>query len=96
MQGGLVCCAGPPQLMMAFTAPGQLDPALLMARDEKYGIDSLKVAEHRRQVSAFKESTFGWVWQHSAELLSFSASDNIEKRCQLQHGQQPSLSSSRS
>lgn len=36
--------------MMAFTAPGQLDPALLKARDEKYGIDSLKVAEHRRQV----------------------------------------------
>lgn len=50
VQGRLVCHAGPPQLMMAFTAPGQLDPALLKARDEKYGIDSLKVAEHRRQV----------------------------------------------
>ena len=51
LRGRLVCRAGPPQLMMAFTAPGQLDPSLLKARDEKYGIDSLKVAEHRRQVS---------------------------------------------
>jgi len=28
---------GPPQLMMAFTGDGQLNPAILAARDERLG-----------------------------------------------------------
>lgn len=32
-----LCVPGPPQLMMAFTADGQLNPALLEARDKRLG-----------------------------------------------------------
>ena len=32
--------AGPPQLMMAFTADGQLDPELLASRDKICNVDS--------------------------------------------------------
>jgi hypothetical protein len=31
---------GVPQLMMGFTADGQVDPALVKARDARFGIDS--------------------------------------------------------
>jgi len=37
---------GVPQLMMGFTADGQADPAMVTARDQRFGIDS---AEKRRQ-----------------------------------------------
>ncbi|WP_462402497.1 OBAP family protein [Pseudomonas sp. Marseille-QA0332] len=36
---------GVPQLMMGFTADGQIDPAMLRQRDQRLGVDT---AEHRR------------------------------------------------
>jgi hypothetical protein len=38
---------GPAQLMGAFTAPGQVNAQLLKLRDEKFGVDTLKKAQHR-------------------------------------------------
>lgn len=37
-------------LMKGFTADGQLDPALLRARDDRFGIDSAARAEHRADI----------------------------------------------
>lgn len=42
---------GPPQLMMSFTADGQLDPALLEERDKMFGLST----------STIRESRAGWV-----------------------------------
>eukprot|EP00775_Hariotina_reticulata_P005866 gene5866-6107_t len=43
---------GPPQLMMSFTEDGQLDPALLKARDETFGISTEQIRESRRNMAA--------------------------------------------
>jgi hypothetical protein len=41
--------AGPPQLMMSFTADGQLDPALQQQRDEMHGISTQEVRTGSKQ-----------------------------------------------
>ena len=38
---------GIPQLMMGFTADGQIDPALLRSRDERFGVSSDKLRQAR-------------------------------------------------
>jgi len=42
---------GEPALMMAFTAAGQLDPALLAARDRRLGVDSREIAQRRASIA---------------------------------------------
>ncbi|KAK9832660.1 hypothetical protein WJX81_008441 [Elliptochloris bilobata] len=39
---------GPPHLMMAFTADGQLNPALLEARDKRLGVNTAELREKRK------------------------------------------------
>jgi len=46
---------GPPQLMGALTADGQLDPGLLHKRDSEYGIDSAKKKAERVNLEYPKE-----------------------------------------
>eukprot|EP00879_Flechtneria_rotunda_P000224 GHRR01000298.1.p1 GENE.GHRR01000298.1~~GHRR01000298.1.p1 ORF type:complete len:257 (+),score=68.82 GHRR01000298.1:291-1061(+) len=45
---------GPPQLMMSFTADGQIDPALIEERDKMYGISTEKIRESRSDMAANK------------------------------------------
>lgn len=40
---------GPPQLMMSYTGPGQLDTKLIVERDRQLGIDSVQLESHRRE-----------------------------------------------
>jgi len=41
---------GVPQLMMGFTADGQVDPALVAARDKRFGIDSAVKRKQREDI----------------------------------------------
>lgn len=41
---------GPPQLMGAFTAPGQVNMQLLKLRDEKFDIDTIMKQERRADI----------------------------------------------
>ncbi len=43
--------AGPPQLMMAFTGDGQIDPKLIEARDKREGKSTSDLAEHRKKLN---------------------------------------------
>lgn len=43
---------GVPQLMMGFTEDGQTDPAMVMARDKRFGVDSLQKREDRASIAA--------------------------------------------
>ncbi|KAG2491407.1 hypothetical protein HYH03_010198 [Edaphochlamys debaryana] len=43
---------GPPQLMMAYTADGQLPPDVLASRDRAMGVDSQQVRHRRRHMAA--------------------------------------------
>jgi hypothetical protein len=43
---------GVPQIMMGFTADGQLDPALVEARDQRFGIDSADKRRDREDIAA--------------------------------------------
>ena len=43
---------GVPQLMMGFTADGQLDPTVLSERDRRFNIDSTKLRENRASIPA--------------------------------------------
>ncbi len=55
---------GIPQLMMAFTDDGQLDPALLAARDERYGIDSDARRAHRADIPSPDVDPAANSWQN--------------------------------
>lgn len=43
---------GVPQLMMGFTADGQIDPAMVKARDARMGLDSVAERESRKDIKA--------------------------------------------
>ncbi|MBP1202873.1 hypothetical protein JOD97_000887 [Duganella sp. 1411] len=43
---------GVPQLMMGFTADGQADPAMVAARDQRFGVDSAKKKAERADIPA--------------------------------------------
>jgi hypothetical protein len=47
---------GEPALMMAFTADGQLDPALLAARDRRLGVDSREIAQRRAGIATASQA----------------------------------------
>lgn len=55
---------GVPQLMMGFTADGQLDPAMIQARDQRFGIDSVKRKEDRQDIPAPSIDPGANGWQH--------------------------------
>lgn len=54
---------GVPQLMMGFTADGQADPAMVAERDRRFGIDSAKKREQRREIEAPAIAAGADAWQ---------------------------------
>ena len=55
--------AGPPQLMMGFTADGQADQAMVRDRDKRMGIASAEKRKHRESISAPVISPGADAWQ---------------------------------
>jgi hypothetical protein len=76
---------GVPQIMMGFTAEGQMDPAILAARDERFGIRS----EHKKAIRAdivappIAEGADGW--QHG-KVVQLADPTGIERGAQGAHG----------
>lgn len=80
--------AGPPQLMMAFTADGQLHQELLDERDQRYGISTADKRRQREQLDLPErvlpgadhwQSGDGSVWQVTMEQVPFKPSHNPEE-----------------
>jgi hypothetical protein len=72
--------------MMAFTEDGQLDPALIAARDSRYGVNSADKKESRKELSypqvtdpAADHWKSGTAWQVSMEQVEFSAAKQSAK-----------------
>jgi hypothetical protein len=55
---------GVPQVMMGFTADGQLDAAILSARDQRMGIDSNEKKRSRADIAAPPIAAGADGWQH--------------------------------
>ncbi|WP_420708415.1 OBAP family protein [Pseudomonas sp. LY10J] len=55
---------GVPQLMMGFTADGQVDPALVAQRDHRLGIDSNRLKADRADIPAPPVNPAADAWQH--------------------------------
>ena len=55
---------GPPQLMMGFTGDGQADPALIAARDSRFGVDSAERKNRRGDIAAPPVAAGADAWQH--------------------------------
>lgn len=55
---------GPPQLMMGFTADGQIDPALVSDRDQRMGVDSNRKRGERASIPAPPIDPGADAWQH--------------------------------
>jgi hypothetical protein len=54
---------GVPQLMMGFTADGQHDPAMIAARDKRFGIDSNAKRKDREDIPAPAVASGADAWQ---------------------------------
>jgi hypothetical protein len=59
---------GVPQLMMGFTADGQSDPALVQARDRRFGISSQARKNDRADIHAPAVDPAADAWQHGTTL----------------------------
>jgi hypothetical protein len=59
---------GVPQLMMGFTADGQSDPALVQARDRRFGISSQAKKNDRADIHAPAVDPAADSWQHGTTL----------------------------
>jgi hypothetical protein len=55
---------GVPQLMMGFTADGQADPAMVAARDKRFGIDSAAKRKNRQDIPPPTIDAGANGWQH--------------------------------
>lgn len=55
---------GVPQLMMGFTADGQNDAAMVVARDQRFGIDSAEKRKQREEIPAPTIDPAADAWQH--------------------------------
>lgn len=54
---------GVPQLMMGFTADGQSDPAMITARDKRFGVDSVEKKKNREDIPAPQINNGADAWQ---------------------------------
>ena len=54
---------GIPALMMGFTADGQLDPALIKARDERFGIDTAASRRNRASIPTPRVDALANAWE---------------------------------
>lgn len=55
---------GVPQLMMGFTADGQIDPALVQKRDARFGVDSTEKKQARTDIPAPAVDAGADAWTH--------------------------------
>ncbi len=55
---------GVPQLMMGFTADGQVDPVMVRARDERFGVDTAERKSNREDIAAPTIEPGADAWQH--------------------------------
>lgn len=55
---------GVPQLMMGFTGDGQADPAMIKARDQRFGVDSEKKKKEREDIKAPAIDPGADGWEH--------------------------------
>jgi hypothetical protein len=59
---------GVPQLMMGFTADGQIDPEMIQARDRRFGIDSEARRRNRADIPAPTIDPEADGWQHGKTI----------------------------
>ena len=55
---------GVPQLMMGFTADGQADPAMIAARDARFGVDSAEKKRNRASIASPRIDPGADGWRH--------------------------------
>jgi hypothetical protein len=75
---------GVPQIMMGFTADGQLDPTILQARDQRMGIDSNERKRNRADISVPPIAEGADGWQHG-KTVQIADPTGVEHR---EHGAQ--------
>jgi len=63
---------GTPQLMMGFTADGQVDPAIVAARDRRFGVSSEKKRTGRADIPAPTVAPGADAWQNG-DVVQFAA-----------------------
>lgn len=71
------CCAGPPQLMMAFTDDGQVNDQLVADRDSRHGKNTAELRESRAKSVTPPQTTapgadhwtLGKAWQTAMQLM---------------------------
>jgi hypothetical protein len=59
---------GVPQLMMGFTADGQADPAMVQARDRRFGVDTAEKKRNRADIAAPAIDPQADAWQHGKTI----------------------------
>jgi hypothetical protein len=59
---------GVPQLMMGFTQDGQLQPSLLQARDERFGLDTARKREERADLPTPAVAPGADAWQRGTAI----------------------------
>ncbi|TFY74614.1 hypothetical protein EWM64_g9400 [Hericium alpestre] len=65
---------GPPSLMMAYTGDGQMDSQMLNVRDKKYGMDTQKKRELRKQyLPPYEKHRGADAWEQSGKAVAFKA-----------------------
>ena len=59
---------GVPQLMMGFTSDGQADPAMVAARDKRFGVDSVQKKQQRADIPAPPIDPDADAWRHGTTI----------------------------
>ena len=74
--------SGIPMIMMGFTRDGQLDPKLLKARDDRFGVSSTARRENRLDLPSPKPDSLADSWQHGLvrQLTLTSAPDSARDK----------------
>jgi hypothetical protein len=77
---------GVPQLMMGFTADGQIDPALVAERDRRLGVDSAEEKRQRADIVAPKVAPGADAWQQGKVIQITDPTGQQHKAMQTGQG----------
>ena len=69
---------GMPQLMMGFTADGQADEAMVRARDEDIGVDTMEKRRSREDIPTAEVAPGADAWQHG-EVVQIGADGTVQR-----------------
>jgi hypothetical protein len=75
---------GTPQIMMGFTADGQIDPAMVAARDERFGISSEEKKANRADIPAPAIARGADAWQ-SGKVTQLTDGTSTSHDAQARH-----------